>query len=72
MRLRVVVVTRATACTATGTSASGLPSRPRASAWKRTFCAADTQPSVLMPATTPAGHSVCVLRSVCTSPLGSA
>jgi hypothetical protein len=36
------------------------------------FWLEDTQPSVLMPATTAAGQTVETLRIVCTSPLGSA
>ncbi len=71
MRLRLVVVTRAVARTSSGTPAWALPSSDRASAWKRTRAPLEAQPSVLMPAITPAGHSGCVLRRVCTSPLGS-
>jgi hypothetical protein len=43
-----------------------------ASAWKRIFWLAETQPSVRSPAMTLAGHSGVTLRKVCTSPPGSA
>ena len=72
MRLRVVVVMRAMACTCSAVLGAARPLCCSARAWKRIFWLADAQPSVLMPATTPAGHSVWVLRRVCTSPLGSA
>ena len=66
------IMTRAVAFTSSGTLAAGLPSGCSASAWKPIFWLAETQPSVLMPATTPAGQTVCTLRSVWTSPFGSA
>ena len=72
MRLRAEVVTRAMACTDSGTPACGLPSSASASAWKRTRLPLEAQPSVFTPATTAAGHRVWVLRRVCTSPFGSA
>ncbi|MCY1553134.1 hypothetical protein D9M68_895870 [compost metagenome] len=72
MRFRLVVTMWASAFTSIATPAAGLPVRSSASAWNRIFWLADTQPSVLMPATTFAGQTVETLRSVCTSPFGSA
>jgi hypothetical protein len=72
MRFRLVVTMRATALTSSDTPLWALPFKSSASAWNLIFCPLDTQPSVLMPATTLAGQSVFTLRRVCTSPLGSA
>jgi hypothetical protein len=71
MRLRLVVVMRATAFTLHLHAGLRLPARSSASAWNLSFLSVETQPSVLRPAMTEAGHSVCVLRIVCTSPFGS-
>ena len=72
MRLRLVVVMRATAFTSSGTPACGWPVRFSARACSFTDWLAETQPSVLMPGMTPAGHSVVVPRRVWISPFGSA
>ncbi len=71
MRLRLVVVMRATALTSSFAPACGLPARSSASAWNFSLRSTEIQFSVFSPATTAAGHSVCTLRIVCTSPLGS-
>ena len=72
MRLRLVSVVRAMARTSSGTPALGLPSRSSASACTCADWLTEAQLSVLMPASTAAGHSVRVPRRVCSSPLGSA
>ncbi|MCY1357001.1 hypothetical protein D3C81_1431680 [compost metagenome] len=63
---------RARALSLTGASATGLPLRSSTTPCTASFCFTETQPSVRMPATTPAGHSGTVWRSVWISPLGSA
>src|ERR1700730_8062366 len=72
MRLRELVMVRATPRISRATPARGLPCKSTASAWTGTALPTDTQSPALMPAATAAGQSVALPRSVWISPFGSA
>src|SRR5476651_572446 len=72
MRLRELVMVRATPRISRATPARGLPCRSTARACTGTALPTDTQSPALMPAATAAGQRVALPRSVWISPLGSA
>src|SRR5471032_2137660 len=72
MRLRELVMVRATPQISRATPARGLPCRSTARACTGTALPTDTQSPALMPAATDAGQRVALPRSVWISPLGSA